>query len=130
MILVDTDVLIWYMRGDIHARQAIDRTSSMAISIVTHMELVQGMRDKRELRALKRALELWRTAVLPITEEVSYRAMAFVEQHFHSHAVRVADALVGATACVHGIPILTGNTKHYDILEGVDVHVFRQKRAR
>jgi len=39
--------------------------------------------------------------------------MFIVEQQFLSHSILLADALIGATAISHGIPILTGNDKHY-----------------
>ena len=39
--------------------------------------------------------------------------MFAVEQHFLSHAMQLADALIGSTAIAHGIPLLTGKVKHY-----------------
>ena len=40
MILVDSDVLIWYMRGNEKARRAIDRRTGFAISVVTGLNFV------------------------------------------------------------------------------------------
>jgi len=45
VVLVDTDVLIWYMRGHGKARRVIERHRWFCMSVVTYMELVQGMRD-------------------------------------------------------------------------------------
>ena len=44
-MLVDTDVFIWYFRGDRRAFQAVEEESDLCMSVVTYMELVQGVRD-------------------------------------------------------------------------------------
>ncbi len=90
------------------------------------MELVQGMRNKQELKAFRSAVCHWGARIIHVDAEISARAMFYVEQHFHASAVRVADVLIGATAAKNGIPLLTGNAKHYRPLAQVDVTVFRK----
>ena len=126
MILVDTDVLIWYLRGNEKAYKTIEALESFSISVVTYMELVQGMRNRKELNSLCQALHAWNCKILYITEEISAKAMFAVEQHFLSHSIQLADALVGSTAIAHGIPLLTGNDKHYKIMKGLQIKRFRQ----
>ncbi|MDF1553448.1 MAG: type II toxin-antitoxin system VapC family toxin [Deferrisomatales bacterium] len=120
-MLVDTDVLIWYMRGKEKAAAFLEQIPSPALSVVTYMELVQGMRDKRELAVLRRALKAWRAPVLPISEAVSNRAMVYVEQHFLAHSLRLADALIAATAVECGLPLATANVKHYRVIDELSV---------
>jgi len=124
-MLVDTDVIIWYMRGNTRAAHALDRLEEFSISAVTYMELVQGMRNKRELQALRTTLAQWRCPILPIDSAISNQAMFYVEQHFHKSSLRLADALIGATAIIHGIPLLTANAKHYKVLTELTVRRFR-----
>ena len=45
-MLVDTDVFVWYLRGNRRAWKAIERERDLCLSVVTYMELVQGMRDR------------------------------------------------------------------------------------
>jgi predicted nucleic acid-binding protein len=45
-MLVDTDVLVWYMRGNEKAKRVIKNLNSFSISVVTYIELVQGLRNK------------------------------------------------------------------------------------
>ncbi len=125
MVLVDTDVLIWYLRGNEKAYKTIENLESFSISVVTYMELVQGMRNKKELNSLRQALHAWNCKILYITEEISAKAMFAVEQHFLSHTMQLADALIGSTAIVHGLPLLTGNDKHYKIMKGLLIKRFR-----
>jgi len=108
-MLVDTDVLIWYLKGNENAYQVIENSSNFFISVVTYMELVQGMRNKKELNNLRKALHIWNAKILYISEEISAKAMFYVEQHFLSHSMQLADALIGATAIAYGNPVLTGN---------------------
>lgn len=74
MTLVDTDVLIWYLKGNDNARQEIEALPGFFISVVTYIELVQGMRNKQELVALRRALRLWNAKVLYISEDISAKS--------------------------------------------------------
>lgn len=124
MVLIDTDVLIWYMRGNEKAFDAIEKLNSFSISVVTYMELVQGMKNKKELNSLRQALHGWNTKLVYISEEISSKAMFFVEQHFLSHSMQLADALIAASAITHGLPVLTGNDKHYKVLRDVEVLKF------
>ena len=52
--LIDTDVLIWYLRGDENALSLLSNIQEFCISSMTYMELVQGMKDKRELKYYKK----------------------------------------------------------------------------
>ncbi|HBL86991.1 MAG TPA: VapC toxin family PIN domain ribonuclease, partial [Alcanivorax sp.] len=42
-MLVDTDVLIWNLRGDPAAAEALDSAPGFCLSAVTYMELLQGL---------------------------------------------------------------------------------------
>jgi predicted nucleic acid-binding protein len=124
-MVIDTDVLIWYMKGNAKAYKVIEKSKNFFISVVTYMELVQGMRNKNELQNLRRALHVWNSKILYISEEISIKAMFFVEQHYLSHSIQLPDALIGATAVTYGLPILTGNDKHYKILKDMQIKKFR-----
>ena len=124
-MIIDTDVLIWYMKGNEKAYEAIDSSSTLFISVVTYMELVQNMRNKTELVNLRKALLGWNAHILYISEEISVKAMFYVEQHYLSHAIQLADALIGATAIAYGYPLLTANDKHYKVLKDVQIEKFR-----
>ena len=124
-MLIDTDVLIWYMRGNEKAYEKIESQNSFFISVVTYIELVQGMRNKAELNSLRQSLHGWNAEVLYISEDISVKAMFYVEQHYLSHSLELADALIGATAIAYGRPILTGNDKNYKVMKELELHKFR-----
>ena len=123
-MLVDTDIIIWYMRGNQKAYEILNKNKGFKISVVTFMELVQGMRNKEELTLLRKALKNWETKIIYITEEISSKAMFYVEQHYLGHSVQLADALIGATAVAHGEILITANVKHYKIVKEIDLTKF------
>ena len=69
--LLDTDILIdvsrSVMEAIVYVRQ-LEHSASIAISIVTEMELIVGCRNKEELRILDRFLR--RFDVIPINETI------------------------------------------------------------
>ena len=125
MKMIDTDVLIWYLRGNKKAKDAIEKLNDFFISVVTYMELVQGMRNKRELSALRSALRKWNAKILFISEDISAKAMFLVEQHYLSNSLALADALIASTAISNGLKLLTGNVKHYKIIKNIEIEEFK-----
>ena len=124
-MLIDTDVIIWYMRGNEKAKKLITSSIGFHISVVTYMELVQGMKNKTELLALRKAMRLWKTNIVYIDHEISSKAMFYVEQHYLSNALELADALIAATSVSTGLPLATGNYKHYKVFKELDLTRFR-----
>ena len=124
-VLVDTDVLIWYLRGNLEAYKRIHSLPHICISSVTYMELVQGMRNKDELRTLQKTLKQWNVKTIYINEEISAKALFFVEEYFLSHSMQLADALIGATATMYGMTLITANDKHYKIIKELEMEIFR-----
>jgi len=123
-MLIDTDVLIWYLKGNIKAKKVIENNPGFAVSIVNYLELLQGLRNKEELRLLKRAFNRWKPLMIYINEEISIRAMFLMEEYFLSHSLHLADAFIAATALTHGLTLLTGNYKHFSKIRGLEVKRF------
>lgn len=124
MTLVDTDVLIWNFRGNPRAAKLLDG-ERFALSAVTYMELLQGLRDKTELQTLRRALRFWQAETVHINEEISARAMFLVEEYALSHNMQMADALIAASALYLGSPLLTANDRHYRHITDLSIKLFR-----
>lgn len=123
-MLVDTDVLIWNLRGNEHAASLLDDHRGFCISAVTYMELVQGLRDKAEFRQLRQAIRFWEATLIHVTEAISARASYLVEAHALASALQMADALIAATALETGSTLISGNVKHYRKLEGISLQKF------
>jgi predicted nucleic acid-binding protein len=125
MLMIDSDVLIWYLRGNEKAYKVIEEQNGFFISVISYMELVQGMQNKRELTLLRKTMRNWNARILYINEDISAKAMFYVEQHFLSNSIVLADALIGATAISNGLKLLTANIKHYKALKNIELETFR-----
>lgn len=124
-MLIDTDVLIWNLRGNDSAAVLLDEHRGFSISAVTYMELLQGLRDKAEMRALRQALHFWEAEIIPIERDISARAMFLVEEYALSHGMQMADALIAATALHLGDILITANDRHYRHIDGLEIDIFR-----
>ncbi len=123
--LVDTDVLIWYFRGHHAAARRIAAMGQLALSATTYFEILQGVRDKHELLAVKGLLTRKQAIILPITDEITVRATLLMETRVLSHGMQLGDALIAATALEHQRTLITGNGKHFAGIEALVIEIFR-----
>lgn len=124
-MLFDTDVLIWILRGNHRAAACIEKSENRAVAVLTLMELLQGAWDKREVQLIKDFLGEFGFRTVPLTENIGHRAVIYMEQHGLRSGLRMADALIAATAVENGLPLVTGNARHYRMLAGLDVVSFK-----
>ena len=123
-VLVDTDVLIWYFRGNQNAVERLNQISDLAISSITYLELLQGVRNRAEMLALQKSLSLRSAVQLPVTPQITQRAASLMEALTLSHGLQLGDALIAATALEHSLPLLTGNVKHFSAIDGLNIDKF------
>ena len=126
-MLIDTDVLIWYLRGNRRAKTALDDLKEFSISCVTYMEIVQGLRNQNELRLWKSYLKERPIRQILIDTEISAKAMYLMEEFSLSHKLRMADSLIAATASVYGLDLLTSNASDYKFLPGLSLKIFKHR---
>lgn len=124
-VLFDTDVLIYAQRGSRRAALAIDNAARRLVSVQSLMELVQGARDKDDLRIIKRFLAELGFSVLPLTENIGHRSLVYVEEYGLSAGLRAGDAIIAATAVENALPLMSANAKHFRPINELDLVVFR-----
>jgi predicted nucleic acid-binding protein len=124
-MIFDTDILIWFLRGNIKAARAIDKEEVRSISLITYMELLQGSTDKQESRQIKAFLKDFGFSILPLSENIGHRASIYVEEYALSNSIGVADALVAATVVEENEVLLTANTKHFMCVKELQLKQFR-----
>ena len=115
--LVDTDVLIDYLRGVPAAVDALLAQDEVSVSVVSVAELFAGFRGAREQADIGRLLA--ECQVLPVTEDVAREAGLLKKKYFASHSVQLPDAMIAATALAHGLALVTLNVKHYPMVAGL-----------
>ena len=124
-MIIDTDVIIWFLRGNEKAKEVVYKNIPFKISVITYMEIVQGMKDKKELLVFQKQLRKWNVEILQIDTEISSRAMFFVEDYFLSHSMELSDALIAATGIQTKDTVLTANEKHYKFIPNIQLEKFK-----
>jgi len=118
--LVDSDVVIWAVRREHGAAQALatvireDGDLLPAISAVTVFEVLQGMRPGSERRH-RQVLDQFEC--LPVTGELAAMAAAMVREHrAQGRQLNMGDALIAATAATGKLTLVTYNRRHFEPL--------------
>jgi len=122
-MVFDTDVLIWTLRGNEKAARVIEQDGDRSVSIISCMELYRGARDKREMAVIRRFLLDFET--IPLSGEIGYRGLLYMEQYALRIDLTPLDALIAATAMERQQLFCTGNARHFRQVADLDVQAFR-----
>jgi predicted nucleic acid-binding protein len=123
-LIIDTDILVWYLRGNKKAKDFVEDYIPFSISVVTYMEIIQGMKNKDEFKLFQRQIQRWNTNIIQIDKEISSRAMFYLQEYALSHSMRLADALIAATVVQSSEILLSANDKHYRFIPNIECKKF------
>ncbi len=118
-LLLDTNIIIYYFNGIITDNR-IDEIlkESFNISIITKIEFLSWQKLRKDKALEKKALDFISHAkIYELTDEIADRVIDIRQQY----RVKTPDAIIGATALVHGFDILTNNI---DDFKNLDLDVF------
>lgn len=117
-IIVDTDVLIDFLRGNDKAITFIDKFSPhIILSPIVIAELYAGVKGADEQSVLDNFISLFR--VVPIDSEIAKAGGLYKRDFGKSHRVGLADAILAATADKENAELKTLNIKHYPMIKGI-----------
>jgi len=117
-LLLDTDVLIDFLRGYSKAVNFVNANSSRIIlSSIVVAELYAGVKGELELKVLENFISLFR--VLPVTSEIAKTGGLYKRDYVKSHGVGLADAIIAATCEAENAELKTLNVKHYPMIKGL-----------
>lgn len=116
-MLFDTDVLIFAQQGRAPAKAAILKAAKRDISVQTLLELWQANRGKAEHRLIKAFLQDQAFTVLPLTENIGPRAAVYREEYGPATGLQAGDAIIAASAVENGLPLCSGNAKHFKAIQ-------------
>jgi predicted nucleic acid-binding protein len=118
--LVDTSVLIDYLRGNGDAAQVLENERSLVplhASEITRLEVLAGMRPPEEdaTRSLLSTL-IWHAVDADVAEEAGALGRQWLRSH---HSIDGADLAIAATAIRTGSRLLTRNVRHFPMFTGL-----------
>ncbi len=119
MIVFDTDVLIWILRGKEEIIQKSEKliketNGYIYITPIQIAEIYAGAR-KKEYKQIENLLSSFK--IIEIDFEIGKVAGEFINKYKKSHNVELADAIIGATCYVYDFKLWTLNKKHYPMIK-------------
>lgn len=125
--LLDSDIVSYLMRGEpqvtAHAQTYKTEHGAFGISAITRYEVLKGLMARGASTKLDSFEQFCRqNDVLPLTEEIIVRAAdIYADLHKRGALISDPDILIGATALVHGLNIVTNNERHFSRIAGLQV---------
>lgn len=117
--LIDTSLLIHYLRGVSEAGEFIRQEPHLTISYVTVAELLQGARNKIAFQDIQDLTELF--TVHWGSDKVNKLAVQLLEQYRLSHGAHLLDMLIGATALLSNLTLITDNLKDFQFIPDLQI---------
>jgi predicted nucleic acid-binding protein len=117
-MLIDTDVLIDFLRGLEQAKQFIaDLPNQTYVSAITVAELHVGVRNGKERTALTELLDTFE--VISLDADIGAEGGLLRRDYNQSHGVGLNDALIAVTAIKNRLQLVTLNAKHYPTIKNI-----------
>lgn len=115
-MLLDSNILIYAAQPAHHALRELVRDRDCSVSIVSRIEVLGFHRlapdERSALESLFAALE-----ILPLSEAVTVEAIRLRQQK----SLTLGDAIIAATALVHGRTLVTRNTEDFAWIPGLQL---------
>lgn len=121
-MITDTTVLVDFFRGNSKAENfLVNSGEDFYLSRISWMELVYGVRNKRELNILKRQLFNLEIKIVEISEQISQTTGMLFEKYYHSHGLGTMDAFIAATVIESSEKLATHNVKHFQFIKEINL---------
>ena len=117
--LIDTDILVDYIRGNLDAAAYLQSLDEWSYSVVTAMELFAGAQNKREIRAIEKVLKNFRET--PLSRTIGSRGREIVKDYVKSDGIDPLDAIIAAAAIIESLTLSTRNRKHFRHIRGLKI---------
>jgi predicted nucleic acid-binding protein len=117
-LMVDTDVLIDYLRGQAEAVNYLEGLAGpLLVSAISVAELFAGVREGSERMALEAFIAAF--DLVPVNELIATKGGLYQRDYGKSHGVGLPDALIAAAAELNSATLVSLNRKHFPMLDTV-----------
>lgn len=122
-MIIDSSVLVDYFRGTKKAEEYLKTLKKIKTSRVAWMELIFGVKNKRELLWVDKQLKALGCEVIEVDEEISRIAGKLLKKYILERKIGVADSLIAATAIKLGEGLASHNRRHFESVDGLSLTV-------
>ncbi|MFH1244682.1 MAG: PIN domain-containing protein [bacterium] len=117
--LIDTCLLVYVTRGVEDKVRGLESLRGAVVSYVTYGELIQGVRNKQELKMVEEIVSDY--TLDGGGAGVWQMAIEILKKHHHSDGIGLVDAIIAAQAILRDLVLITENLKHFRQIEGLVV---------
>lgn len=124
MFLLDTDTVIYNMKGNANVQKNLCQhiNDSISISVVTMMELYYGARKSQKIannltkiKMLEQSIE-----IIPIgLESTEIFGLLKAQLELEGNRLDDFDLIIASCAMSHNLTLVTNNIKHFQRIEGL-----------
>ncbi len=125
--LIDTDILSMFLKGNTKVKENfknyLKAYSYINFSIITHYEILSGLKHKDANRQINSFLEFVSiNNVLPLTMQSSEKsATIYADLRKKGTPIDDIDLLIAGIAIENNMIIVTNNTSHFERIEGLEI---------
>lgn len=124
MFLLDTDTVIYSMKGNASVRENLRQhiNDPISISVITLMELYYGARKSRnaavnlaKIKVLEQSIEILSIGL----ESTEIFGLLKAQLEIAGNRLDDFDLIIASCAMAHNLTLVTNNTKHFHRIDGL-----------
>jgi predicted nucleic acid-binding protein len=124
MFLLDTDTVIYSMKGNASVRENLRQhiNDPISISVITLMELYYGARKSRnvpvnlaKIKVLEQSIEILSIGL----ESTEIFGLLKAQLEISGNRLDDFDLIIASCAMAHNLTLVTNNTKHFQRIDGL-----------
>ena len=126
--LVDTDIIINYLKGGRKARKfltgIIDERIAGFFSVITEAELLSGARNTDDESAIYSILDCME--VIEVERNIAVTAGRLRQKYYAVYRTELPDAIIAATASEYDLVLATANEKHFNMFKEIETEYIKE----
>jgi len=120
VVFVDSCIVIDFIKGIEDIKNQLSQIQIPCINFIVEMELLQGAKDRRELKKILKELNSFNR--LYFHNEIARLSTQLLKDYGLSHNLQIADAIIAATCLVYNIPLFTHNIRDFKFIPNLELY--------
>ncbi len=126
MFLLDTDTVIYNMKGNVNVQKKLRQhiSDSIKISVITLMELYYGARKSQNVSPNLAKIKILEQSIetIPVgLESTEIFGLIKAQLEIAGNRLDDFDLIIASCAIAHNLTLVTNNTKHFERINGIEL---------
>jgi tRNA(fMet)-specific endonuclease VapC len=120
IVFIDSCIVIDFIKEIEDIKKQSSQIKIPCINFIVEMELLQGAKDKRELKKIVKELNSFNR--LYFQNEIAKLSTQLLKDFALSHNLQIPDAIIAATCLVYDIPLFTHNKRDFKFIPNLELY--------